>query len=212
MTASSELFRHLADRKAQLRLQRVQNAALADAGVSGEGRELARDARAQRSDPLAGLGAGTQHVKACVLIDPPQGLAGTQIVLVDAQQHRNILTPGNGKDAVDQERLCLRDGAGRQHDQKVYVGNGRPEEGIAARQNLVDRALAVRLARDPHEITNQRREPLLPKAAACAALHNAVRCLHIIKAAECFYDPVLLHQYPSKSKSISCLSYSTPSR
>ena len=131
---------------------------------------------------------------------PSQRLRGGQIVLIDDDEGRDALQLGDGEHAVDEERLRHRHGAGGQHDQLVDIGNGGADEGILAGQKLLEHALARALPRDADEIAHQRRLVLPPKAAAGAALDDAVLGLHIIEAAQGFDDPVLLHVCLTRTK------------
>ena len=122
---------------------------------------------------------------------------------VDAQHDRHILVARNGRDAVDEERVRHGIRAGRQHDEGVEVTDGRADEAVAARLDLLDHALCAGAGKaDP--VPDERRHPLLAEAAAGAALRErAVPAVYIIKSAERLDDASTLHaQSPDSEDSV----------
>ena len=134
-------------------------------------------------------------------VDVRERLPALEVRLVDAQHDRHILVSRNGRDAVDEERVRHGIRAGRQHDEGVEVTDGRADEAVAARLDLLDHALCAGAGKaDP--VTDERRHPLL--AAAGAALRErAVPAVYIVKSAERLDDASTLHaQSPDSEDSV----------
>ena len=185
---AAELFGNLAGRKLQLRRQTVENAALAHAGISGEGHQLAFDQCPQRLHTAAGLGAGADDGETSVPVDTHQVHRRVKVALVDAQVNRHLLISRNGRHPVNEKRLRHRVDVGREYHQRVNVGDGGADEAVPPGQHLFHHALPP-LHGDVHHVAGEGRAVFLSQNATGAAGDHRVSRLHVIKSADGTDDP-----------------------
>ena len=204
VAAAAQLLGDLAGLDLQPRAETAQDGALAHTGVAGEGHGLACQQSPEGFDPLPGLGAGADHREACGPVELRQGLRGSQVRLVDADDGLHVLPQGDGRHPVDQEGLCHRDGPGCQDDQRVDVGYGGAEEGILAGQDgLHSPLLPLRL--DRHPIPHQGGVAGLAEFAPGAAGDQSIPRQNVVEARQgldnpafqLFHRPRRRHGFPS---------------
>ena len=188
MAAAAQGLADLPHRQIQGRQQRVQHAGLSHAGVAGEGAELAAYGITQRVQPLAGDGADTENGDGGAAVNVVQRVGTVQVALVQAQQHLTALQGGDGGDAVDEVRLCHRYGRRGQDHQLVDVGSGGAGKLVAALLHCLHKALAVTQLPDLHPVAHQGAEALAAEFAPGAALERPAAGIHIVEAAEGFFN------------------------
>ena len=184
----AELFGHLAGGKPQLRRQTVENAALAHAGISGEGHQLALNQRPKFLHTAAGFGAGADNGETGVAVDAHQIHRRVKVALVNAQVNRHLLISRNGRHPVNEKRLRHRIDVGREYHQRVNVGDGGADEAVPPGQHLFHHALPP-LHGNVHHVTGEGRAVFLSQNATGAAGDHRVSRLHVIKSADGTDDP-----------------------
>lgn len=114
--------------EAELRLQGVEDAGLAHAGIARKGGNLAGNGRRQLRNALAGFSAHPQGEEAGLPVGLIQLLRRVQIALVDADHRLTVPALGDGHHPVDEKRIGHRHRAGGNHHQLVDVCHCRALE------------------------------------------------------------------------------------
>ena len=185
MPSPAQLVADLSGLQSNARLQRIEDARLAYAGVSGKGRYLARNQLLELVDALSGLGAHFQRLVACPTVEGGQFRSGSQIALVHAHDALAVVSLGNGDDPVDEEGVGYRNGLGCNDDQLVDVGHGGPGKLVFPGQDGVQSSLAVIHGREFHPVPHQRGNFLVAQLASSpAGGDGATAVVHIVETAQ----------------------------
>lgn len=140
MPTAAQLLRDRSDSQPQLRGQAVEQAALADAGVAGEGNGLAPEEGGNLRHPLPRLSADLPGGKARPAVNIRKLRAGVKVAFVDADRHGDILVPCDGGDPVQQERVRHRVHVGGQEHEAVDIRDGRAHKAVAPGRQAFDHA------------------------------------------------------------------------
>ena len=181
-------------RNAERRIERIEQARFADAGVAGEGAGLPAQCIAQLVDAEPRCRACAQDAKADGAVNSIEMIRRVKVALIEADDRLAVGIFRDGDHAVDQKRIGDGVDVRRDHDELVNIRHRRADERIAPRQDGVDAALAVRIEADLHTVADQRTAPVVPEAAAGLALHDLIAGGHIVKAAERLDDDTLHHK------------------
>ena len=139
----TQLLGNLSGSQMQLWGKPVQDAAFPHAGIAGEGGELAPQKGAELLHALAGFRTGADHGKSGVLIDPLQIQRRVKVAFVDAQVHRHILLPGDGRHPVNEERFCDGIHIGGKHHQRIHIGHRRTDKAVPSGEDFLHHALVL---------------------------------------------------------------------
>ena len=139
----AQLLGDLAGRQVHSRGQGIEDAALAHAGVAGEGGELALEGFSELLHSRPGLGAGGDHPKAGVTVDPHQLACLIQVRFIDAKKGLYPFVSRNGRHPVDEEGLRNGVHIGGENHQRVHVGYRRTDKAVLSGQDLLDHAFAL---------------------------------------------------------------------
>ena len=101
------------------------------------------------------LGAGGDHPKAGVAVDPHQLACLIQVRFVDAKKGLYPFVSGDGRHPVDEEGLRNGVDIGCEDHQRVHVGYRRTDKAVLSGQDLLDHALAPGL-RHGDQVPGQR--------------------------------------------------------
>ena len=186
-------------RNAERRIERIEQARFADAGVAGEGTGLPAQCIAQLVDAEPRRRARAQDTKADGAVNSIEMIRRVKVALIEADDRLAVGIFRDGDHAVDQKRIGDGVDVRRDHDELVNIRHCRADERIAPRQDGVDAALAVRIEADLHTVADQRTAPVVPETAAGLALHDLIAGGHIVKAAEGFLNPSLCHRINQSS-------------
>ena len=199
VAAAAQRLADLPHRQRQLRREGVEDAGLADAGITCKGVQLAIYCGAQCVQSLPCCGADAQHLYGGAGVDAVQLVRRVKVALVQTQQYLAALQRCDGGDAVDEVRLRHRDGGAGNDDQLVDVGGGGAEEYVLPRLHGLYKALAAAQLPYLHPVAHQRAESLAPEPAPGAALQHLIAGVHIVEAAEGLLNA------PPAQKLISCV-------
>ena len=193
---AAELFAYLAGGEAEARLERVEYAALADAGVAREGADLAADALRELGDALAGYGAGLDELIWRRGVDIPQAARGRGVGLVDAYQQGAAGVLRRGRDSVDEEGVGDGLRLAGDGDKQVDIRDGRTDEEVAARQNPVHAAAALGVEGNLNPVAHKRALSVQAEAAPGAAFDGLIARTDIVEAAQGLDNDSLHAQSP----------------
>ena len=143
VSATAQLFRHLASGQSQFRAQGIEHTALTNAGIARKGNQSSPDELTKLLYALTGFRAGADHRESGIPVDSGKIQRRVQVALVDADIHRHLSVTGDCRHPVDQKWFCHRIHIGSKHHQPVHIGNGRPYKAVLSWQDPLHHALAL---------------------------------------------------------------------